>query len=99
MGMSNSPTPLFDKPFAQKKEEAVGKYPLPPHWQTPSPSHPFGTLRYIIFTTLCLCAYGQLNLESLWATLKLDRNEGDPRAWKEGQHRMCDQLNNVLVLV
>ena len=97
--MPNSPIPHLDRPFAKKKVEMVEKYPLPTHWQTPSLSRPLGSLRYIIFTTLCLCAYGQLNLESLWATLKLDRNEGDPRAWKEGQHRMCDQLNNVLVLV
>ncbi|KJA16315.1 hypothetical protein HYPSUDRAFT_112377, partial [Hypholoma sublateritium FD-334 SS-4] len=43
-------------------------------------------------------AYGQSNLDSLWATIKLDSMEGHPKAWREGQLRMTNQLNNVLVV-
>lgn len=90
---------LENLPYSQIKEKMVKTYPLPPHWQPPNPSRLLGILHYFLFTTLCLCAYGQLNLESLWATIKLDSREGNPKAWREGQHRMSNQLNNVLVVV
>ena len=87
-----------EKSESQKMKEILDKYPTPPHLQPPSTEGPLGRLRYIFFKILCLCAYGQPNLDPIWAAIKLEE-DGDPSAWREKQRRTRDQLNNLIVVV
>ena len=87
-----------EKSALQKKKEIWEKYPLPQHWQPPALSNPLGNLKSIVFKCLCLCAYGQTNLECLWASIKLGE-EGDENIWTERKHRSSKQFNNILMLV
>ena len=45
-----------------------------------------------------MCAYGESNLDFLWASIKL-AEEGDEAFWVEEQKRTSEQQNNMLVLV
>ena len=74
------------------------KYSLPLHWQPPSASLRLGRLWQVVFKTLCICAYGEPNLESLWASIRL-AEDGDDTFWEEEQKRACEQQSNILVLV
>ena len=79
-------------------KDMLEKYPIPPHFQPPSTTHPLGRLHYIFFKILCLCAHGHPNLEPAWSAIKLEE-EGDASAWREKQRRTGDQLTNLLVVV
>ena len=83
---------------SQKIQEMLEKYPLPRHWKPPSTNGSPGGLRYTLFIFLCLCAYGQPSLDSVWCAIKLEE-EGDASAWQEGQRRTYNQLTNILVVV
>ena len=84
--------------ISQRKREMLEKYSLPLHWQPPSASLRLGRLWQVVFKTLCICAYGEPNLESLWASIKL-AEDGDDTVWEEEQKRACEQQSNILVLV
>lgn len=87
-----------DTPTIQRRKEMLKRYPLPVHWQPPSTSLRLGRLRQGIFQTLCICAYGESNLDFLWESIKL-AEEGDESVWAEEQKRRSEQQNNLLVLV
>lgn len=89
---------LSDTPTLLRRKEMLKKHPLPVHWRQPSTTLRFGRLRQLIFQILCMCAYGEPNLEYLWACIKL-AEEGDEAFWVEEQKRMSEQQNNMLVLV
>ncbi len=78
--------------------EILDKHPLPTHWQPPHPSLPLSRLRRAFFRVLCVCAYGQTNLESVWGSIKLEE-EGDDSLWSEGQRAGTEQQSTLLVLV
>ena len=78
--------------------EILDKHPLPAHWQPPHPSLPLSRLRRAFFKVLCICAYGQTSLESVWASIKLEE-EGDDSLWSEGQRAGTEQQSTLLVLV
>ncbi len=87
-----------EKSEKQQREDILGRHALPTHWKPPSRTGPFGKLRRIFFHILCLCSYGEHDLEFLWVSLILDE-EGDTSAWRQVQHRTSEQLNNILVVV
>lgn len=82
----------------EKESDILVDCPLNPHWETPSPSGPFGRISEALFNALCLAAYGHAGLTPVWASIKLAQ-KGDESVWVEGIRQMCDRLNNMLVVV
>ncbi|KAF5311932.1 hypothetical protein D9619_002311 [Psilocybe cf. subviscida] len=80
-----------------KKRSILQKYPLPEHWRAPEPRGILGRLHRIIFSTLCLCAYGRTEMDFVWAAIKL-AEDGDETVWLDGRKRTSEQQNNILVL-
>ncbi|KAJ7162794.1 hypothetical protein C8R43DRAFT_880379 [Mycena crocata] len=78
-----------------QKEEALFRwFPPPSHWRTPRPS---GRLPKIVFNALCITSVGHMDLEPIWAAIRLEE-EGKENLWAEHIHQMCDRLNNMLVV-
>lgn len=81
-----------------KKISVLERYKLPSHWQPPSSTGPLGVMKVLLFQMLCICAYGQPRLDTMWASIKL-AEEGDLDVWAECSKRTSDQQNNILVVV
>ncbi|KAF7344067.1 hypothetical protein MVEN_01696300 [Mycena venus] len=81
----------------QKEEEILRRFPPPLHWHKPQPSKPFGRLRQMVFSFLCLASLGLDSLDPIWAAIRLEE-EGDESVWYTGIDHTCDRLNNMLVV-
>ncbi|KAF7289877.1 hypothetical protein MIND_01362100 [Mycena indigotica] len=76
----------------QRQEELLQRRSMPSHWRAPS-----NPVLKVCFQALSLIAFGQVGLEPIWATIKLEE-EGDESIWEEGIRITCDRLNNMLLV-
>ncbi|KAF7373747.1 hypothetical protein MSAN_00586200 [Mycena sanguinolenta] len=88
---------LHPKSKLQREDDVLTRYPMPRHWEDPELNRPFGRLNRIVFNLLCLTSIGHTGLKRVWGAIKLEQ-EGDDSVWSGGIERICDRLNNMLLV-